>query len=81
MTDTLTLAPETDAEKVRRIETQFPTWGSSRILSALGHPGYGKGYATLVLDAVRVYEPVGVTAHDAIYGGSDALRKFEAAGR
>lgn len=75
--DTLLLAPETDAEKARRLAGLG--WGPSRILSGLGHPGYGRGFATLILDTVRTHEHVGLTVHDAIYGGVEALRKFEAA--
>jgi hypothetical protein len=46
-------------------------WGPARILSGIGHPGYGRG-AARILDRMLAF---GLTAHEAIYGGQSAARK------
>lgn len=60
-----TLAPETPAEELARIRGRFPTWGPARILSAMGHPGYGAKFAARALAAI---ERGGVSTHQAVYG-------------
>lgn len=65
-----TFVPETDAEKVARLRAAGR--GPVRILSALGHPGYGVAFARQALARMDRY---GLTAHEAVYGGRDAQRK------
>lgn len=62
---TPTLAPETPAEELARIRGRFPRWGAARVLSAMGHPGYGEAFAAEVLEHVA---QGGVSVHQAVYG-------------
>lgn len=41
-------------------------WSARRMLSALGHPGYGERFARQVLDILATRP--GVSAHQAVYG-------------
>lgn len=43
------------------------------ILSAIGHPGYGEGFAKDVILSMARY---GMSSHEAIYGGVSAGRKI-----
>lgn len=43
---------DTDAMRVKRIRISHPKWSASRVLSGLGHPGYGDEFAKDVLDLV-----------------------------
>jgi hypothetical protein len=57
-------------ERVAKIERIFKTLGTmdpSRVLSAMGHPGYGSGYANQVL---KEYVKSGRDLHSIVYGGS-----------
>lgn len=67
------LDPETPADEIRRLQAR----GLSpvRILTAMGHPGYGRRFAAERIAIVLRYEHVGYTMHDAIYGGIGAERK------
>lgn len=69
------LATETPADEVRRLQAKG--WTPSRVLSAIGHPGYGAAFARRVIGAVLTHETVGLTVHEAIYGGLSAARKME----
>lgn len=53
---------ETDAQALARIRRTKPGWGAARILSGLGHPGYGAEFAADVLALVAD----GMDAHYAI---------------
>lgn len=65
---------ETDIETAARLSARG--WSAARILSGLGHPGYGQTYSRRVLALMVRY---GLSAGEAIYGGIDAARKMEAA--
>jgi len=52
--------------EVLRIAKALKTASNQRILSALGHPGYGEQHATKVLDAWMSNE--GQTLHALVYG-------------
>ena len=56
---------ETPAQEVARIRATFPAWGPTRVLSAIGHPGYGAAFARRVLAEI---ERTGHTAHAVIRG-------------
>jgi hypothetical protein len=67
-------ASETTSETVARLRAQG--WSASRILSGLGHPGYGAAFAR------QAIERIDMTAHEAVYGGRSADRKvYEVTGR
>lgn len=51
----------------RNLKDEAVTKSCDYILSAIGYPGYGEGYATKVIMQMATY---GVTAGDVIYGGS-----------
>lgn len=65
---------ETAAEAVARLRAKG--WGPARILSGLGHPGYGAAFARQALERI---ERFGMTAHEAVYGGRSAALKVELA--
>lgn len=60
-----TLAPETPAEELARIRERFPKWGPARVLSAMGHPGYGTAFAR---EALARIERGNCSTHAAVYG-------------
>jgi hypothetical protein len=70
----MTTIPETDAQTAARLRMRG--WTERRILSGLGHPGYGEDFAARALLRVERY---GMTAGEAVYGGVEADRKVEAA--
>lgn len=45
---------ESDANKVVRLRKL--NWSNAKILSALGHPGYGEGFAGIVVESVALGE-------------------------
>jgi hypothetical protein len=47
-------------------------WSPAKILSGLGHPGYGQKFAR---QAIERMESFGLTPHEAIYGGREATVK------
>lgn len=61
----IALAPETPAQELARIRGKFPTWGPARILSAMGHPGYGAKFAG---EALALIETGRYSTHQAVYG-------------
>lgn len=44
---------ETDAQRIARIKATKPDWSAGRILSALGHPGYGDTFAKAVIARIE----------------------------
>lgn len=44
---------ETDAQRVVRIKATKPDWSAGRILSGLGHPGYGEKFAAAVVARIE----------------------------
>lgn len=54
---------ETPQQTIRRLRAAG--WSPARILSGLGHPGYGQAFARRVLARV---EAGNVTVHTAVYG-------------
>jgi hypothetical protein len=70
-------ASETTSETVARLRAQG--WSASRILSGLGHPGYGAAFARQAIERIERFD---MTAHEAVYGGRSADRKvYEVTGR
>ena len=61
----------TDLQTVARLRAAG--WKAGRILSAIGHPGYGQAFAS---QAIAQMEAYGLTAHEAIYGGMEASLKM-----
>ncbi|MFH2072757.1 MAG: hypothetical protein ABIJ75_07910 [Actinomycetota bacterium] len=61
---TTTTTTETPAETIIRLRGLG--WDDERILSGLGHPGYGAEYASRVVARVLAVDPE--TVHEAIYG-------------
>ena len=57
------MAHETQTQTIQRLRAAG--WGPAKILSGLGHPGYGAKFAARVLARV---EAGGVSAHQAVYG-------------
>lgn len=55
---------ETDAMKVERLLAAG--WSAAKVLSGLGHPGYGQAFAKKALVAILA----GASAHQAVYGGA-----------
>lgn len=47
------------------LRAEVALWAPERILSALGHPGYGRAYARKVIAKMTAH---GLDAHEAIYG-------------
>lgn len=64
------LTPETPAETVARLRAKG--WGPARILSGMGHPGYGAAFARKAIERMERY---GLTTHEAVYGGVQAMTK------
>lgn len=60
------MAPESSVQTILRLRAQG--WKPARILSGLGHPGYGAAFAARVLARI---EAGGVSAHQAVYGELD----------
>ncbi len=67
------LPSESPADEIRRVQARG--FNAARTLTALGHPGYSAKYARTVIETVLRYEQVGLTVHEAIYGGLSADRK------
>lgn len=42
-----------DQQRLAEVRAVFPEWSAGRILSALGHPGYGDTFAAAVLARVE----------------------------
>lgn len=42
-----------DADRVADIRRRFPSWSPARILSGLGHPGYGEVFAAATLELIE----------------------------
>jgi hypothetical protein len=61
---------ESTTETIARLRADG--WKAARILSGLGHPGYGEKFAAAALANIERY---GLTAHEAVYGGREAQRK------
>lgn len=59
----MSFTPETTTETIARLRAAG--WSASKILSGIGHPGYGQAFARRVLARI---EAGGVTAHQAVYG-------------
>lgn len=55
---------ESPQAELARIQERFPTWGPARVLSAMGHPGYGAAYSRRALALVAK----GFSTHEAVYG-------------
>jgi hypothetical protein len=61
---------ETTTQTIARLRANG--WTARRILSGLGHPGYGEKFAVAALAKCERYD---MTAHEAVYGGLTADRK------
>lgn len=59
--------PTERTAEIERIKEVLGTNSDSRILSALGHPGYGASFAANALSQ-WVFRP-GVSLHQIVYGG------------
>ncbi len=52
---------------IESIFKALKTTDPAKVLAAMGHPGYGSGYANSVL---KEYVKTGKSLHEIVYGGS-----------